>query len=230
MAEYSPAWPHGSIEEIFENIFFVTGTNITDYGGAELQHSRNMIVIREENELTLIHTVRLNEEGLEKLESLGKIAHIIRLGAFHGRDDAFYQEKYGAKLWAIEGMEGKVDEKLISGGALPIKHCLFVAFETSKFPEGVLFLDWEGGILITCDSIKNWESPDEFFSEATAELYEKQGFFGRAAINKVWLQACQVDLAEFEKIKKLPFKHLLSAHGMPLTQITPDVLKIPKEN
>jgi hypothetical protein len=74
----------------------------------------------------------------------------------------------------------------------------------------------QGGILVTCDSIKNWELADKFFSDATAKLYQQQHFFGTAIISDVWLQACNVKAADFEKIKSLRFKHLLSAHGHPL--------------
>ena len=63
---YSPAWPHSEIKEIFPDIFFVTGTNITHYNYTELQHSRNMITIRDNHKLALINTVRLEDPLLNK--------------------------------------------------------------------------------------------------------------------------------------------------------------------
>jgi hypothetical protein len=84
---YSPAWPHSEIKAIFPAIFYVTGTNITTFNNTELQHSRNMIIIRENGKLSLINTVRLDEKGLAALEALGDVENIIRIGAFHGRDD-----------------------------------------------------------------------------------------------------------------------------------------------
>src|SRR5476651_817180 len=98
---YSPAWPHSEIKEIFPNIFFVMGTNITNYNNVELQHSRNMIIIRDNDKLSLINTVRLDDKGLAQLDALGEVKNIIRIGAFHGRDVAFYLDKYHAKLWAL---------------------------------------------------------------------------------------------------------------------------------
>ncbi len=50
---YSPAWTHSEIKEIFPNIFFVTGTNITHHDNTELQHSRNMIIIRDNGKFHL---------------------------------------------------------------------------------------------------------------------------------------------------------------------------------
>jgi hypothetical protein len=217
---YSPAWPHSPLQEIFPNIFFVTGTNITNYKGIDLQHSRNMVIVRRGSELSLINTVRLDEQRLTALDKLGKVNNIIRIGAFHGRDDAFYLDRYKATLWAIEGMthadDRPTDSLLKPGEGMPFSGCSFLPFETSKFPEGVLLIKQDGGILVTCDSIKNWTAPDPYFSEATAALYQQQGFFGTASISNIWKQTTQVQASDFEKLLAMPFKHLLSAHGEPL--------------
>lgn len=220
MTQYSPAWPHSDLREVFPNIYLVTGTNKVTYNGINLQHSRNMVIVRNNKKLTLINTVRLNEKGLVALDKLGEIENIVRIGAFHGRDDAFYLDQYQAKLWALKGMKhdnGKLtDIELVPGGQMPFPGCSLFIFETSVHPEGILHLDQEGGILVTCDSIKNWLSSDEFFSTETAKLYEEQGFFGPATISEVWKQACQVQGSDFEGLKGLSFRHLLSAHGDPL--------------
>ena len=55
MSQYSPAWPHSNIKQIFPDIFFVTGTNITEYEGVTLQHSRNMIIVRCADSVVLRH-------------------------------------------------------------------------------------------------------------------------------------------------------------------------------
>ncbi len=134
--EFTPVWPHGDIEEIFQHVFFVTGTNKIQHEGADIQTSRNMAIIRHDSELTLVNTVRLNEEGLRKLEALGRVAHIVRIGAFHGRDDAFYRHRYPeASLWALKGMTYEnglqPDRELIPGGAMPFPACSLFVFETS---------------------------------------------------------------------------------------------------
>lgn len=217
---YSPSWPHSEIREIFPNIFFVTGMNKTSYNGVELQHSRNMIVIRDAGKLSLINTVRLDDNGLSALDSLGKVENIVRIGAFHGRDDAFYLDRYMAKLWSLKEMKHDnnriTDIDLVTGGLMPFSGCLLFIFETSVHPEGILHLARENGILITCDSIKNWVVGDEFFSPETIKLYHEQGVFGAATVSDVWKQACKVKSSDFSRLKSLKFKHLLSAHGEPL--------------
>src|SRR5690242_2542897 len=100
MTDYTSPSSHSAITEIFPDIFFVTGTNITHHDGRELQHSCNMIIVRDGHILTLINTVRLTDKGLARLESLGTVKHIVRLGTFHGRHDAFYLQRYPALLWA----------------------------------------------------------------------------------------------------------------------------------
>ena len=62
MMQYTPAWPHGPLEEVFPNIFFVMGTNKTHHDGVDFQASRNMIAVRNGHDLTLINTVRLTEQ------------------------------------------------------------------------------------------------------------------------------------------------------------------------
>jgi|SRR6185437_116591 len=217
---YSPAWPHSEIKEIFPNVFFVMGTNITHHNNVELQHSRNMIILRDKGKLSLINTVRLDDKGLADLDALGEVKNVIRIGAFHGRDDAFYLDKYHAKLWALKEMKHAdnrvTDMQLVPNGQMPLPDCQIFIFETSTYPEGILHIAQEGGILITCDSIKNWVAQDQFFSTETAKIYEEQGFFGTASISNVWKQACNVGSSDFARLKTLKFQHLLSAHGEPL--------------
>ncbi len=217
MQPFSPAWPHGNIQKIFDDVFLVTGANITHHEGIELQHSRNMIIIRDGDTLNLINTVRLSDEGLKQLDALGRVTNIIRIGAFHGRDDAFYKQKYHAKLWTLKGLEDQhqtpIDKILEADSPLPMADASLFSFSTSCFPEAVIHLHRNDGIIITCDSIKNWTKGDEFFSESSAHMYEIQDFFGKATISKIWLDACQVQASDFNQLMTYSFKHLLSAHG-----------------
>ena len=103
MTQYSPAWAHGELKEIFPDIFFVMGTNITIHEGTELQHSCNMVIVKNINKLTLINTIRLNDKGLTALDNLGQVTNVVRIGAFHGRHDAFYVDRYSAKLYETLG-------------------------------------------------------------------------------------------------------------------------------
>lgn len=228
---FTPAWPHGDIQEIFPGVFFVTGTNKTQYEGATIQTSRNMTIIRTGSELSLINTVRLDEEGLEKLDQLGQVAHIIRIGPFHGRDDAFYRNRYpNALLWVLRGMTYenglKADRELTTEGSMPFPGCSLFVFETSVLPEGILHIEREGGILISCDSIQNITATDKFYNPQTAQSFKDQGLVKPANISPIWLGATQTKVADFERLlESMVFRHLITAHGEPLVDAAYEQVK-----
>lgn len=220
MFEYSPAWPHGSIEAAFPEVFFVVGTNKTRHAGVEIQTSRTMVVVRQGDGLTLVNTVRLDEAGLRALEALGEVRDVVRLGAFHGRDDPFYRDRYGATLWALPAAaqaDGRgADRALVSGGESPLLDSEVFVFASAKHPEAAVWLRREGGILITCDAVQNWTSIDDFFSPACGERFNAQGLLRAANIPSTWLHACEPREDDFRRLLALPFRHLLSAHGRAL--------------
>ena len=123
----------------------------------------------------------LDEEGLIELDRLGKVTDVIRLGCLHGRDDPFYVDRYDADYWAMPGVEHetglKTTNTLTQVGPLPISDASFFEFRTTKMPEGILRLDRAGGILIACDALQNWITPDEYFSDASRELMQEMEFF-----------------------------------------------------
>ncbi len=223
--EFTPQWPHGEIAEIFADCFFVTGTNKVSYDEIDIQASRNMVIIRHGSELTLINTVRLNDEGLQKLDGLGKVTHIVRIGAFHGRDDAFYRDRYSsAQLWGLKGSTYDngllADRELSPTGEMPFTGCSLFVFETSTIPEGVLLIEREGGILISCDSIQNITETDAFYNSVTAKISQDQGLVQPANISPIWLEATHTTAADFLRLlKTMKFRHLVTAHGEPMRDV-----------
>ena len=220
MSELPPALPHGRLEEVLSGVFFVTGTTRPKFMGKQWQFSRNMTVLCEGDSLTLVNTVRLDDAGLAALDALGKVEHVVKLGAFHGLDDAFYVGRYQAALWALPGMEHEhgleTTHPLTVGGATPVTDASLFVFETSSKPEGVLLVDRDGGILISCDSLQNWVEPDEYFDEPSAKMMGDQGFFRPANVGPGWKMSCEPKADDFARLKRLSFRHLLSAHGVPL--------------
>lgn len=182
-----------------------------------------MIILRENANLTLINTVRLDDYGLEILEHLGQVKHVIKLGDFHGMDDRFYVDRYQADFWAMRGMEhaeGLNSTQILSPAhPLPVSNASFFAFETSKRPEGIIHLHREEGILITCDSLQNWTEVDQFFNENAADKMVKWGFIQMANIGPGWFKTCQPEASDFERINGLEYRHLIPSHGVPLRDI-----------
>jgi hypothetical protein len=231
--EFTPQWPHGDIIPIFPDVFFVTGTNKIQHDGHNIQDSRNMIVIRYNNELTLINTVRLDEKTLNKMDMLGQVKNIVKIGSFHGRDDAFYLDRYkSAQLWALKGMKHNNDiiteVEFSPFGKMPFPNCSLFVFDTPSHSEGIIHIDKEGGILITCDSIKNWTHIDQFFNEETGKDFMNKGLIKSGNIDSVWINEMHPKKSDFERLlNQFKFRHLLSAHGDPLLN---DAHKIISDN
>ena len=222
MTNHQAALPHGSIWEVLPEIFFVTGTMRNEFFGAMWQFSRNMVIVREGERLTLVNSIRLDEAGLATLETLGRVTDVVRLGDMHGVDDAFYIDRYGARLWALPGNSHsagpQADRTLVPTGELPLAGCTLFDFRTTKRPEGILRLDAAGGTLIACDSLQNWVEADEFCTPETAAMMEALGFFAPANVGPAWLQANEPRADDWVRLKQVPFTHILCGHGSPLLE------------
>ena len=220
MSELAPALPHGDIQQVFADVFFVTGTMQTVLMGAHWHFSRNMTIVREGSALTLINTVRLNDAGLAQLDALGTVKNVVKIGALHGLDDAFYKERYGATVWAPAGMphqNGVVTDKLLApGGEMPFAGASVFVFEATKLPECIVRIDREGGILVACDALQNWVGPDAFFSEESRKMMTDMGFFQSANIGPVWMKVNEPQAQDFVRLRELSFRHALCGHGAPL--------------
>ncbi len=184
-----------------------------------------MTIIREGLDLTLISAVRLDEQGLKQLDSLGRVKHIVQLGAFHlgqknGLDDPFYLNRYQARYWSLPGMEhqnGLIPDDLLTKDHLPISSARLFNYNCAKMPEALLLLEREGGILIAADSLQNWAEVDDYFSPKAAEFLKENGFIKAANIGPQWLKTSQPDPSDFMRLKDLPFSHLLPSHGSAIT-------------
>jgi len=217
---HPPQLPHGDLDEILPGVFFVTGQVRPEFGGNKVQFSRNMIVVKDGDALTLVNTLRLDEARLAQLEAIGAVQNIVKLGAFHGRDDAFYRDRYDAPVWAPENMPHergvKTDLALTPDAPGPVSDGSAFVFETAATAEAILRLDRSDGILLSCDSLQNWTGPDEYFDDASAKSMDARGFFKEANIGPGWRNAAKPDASDFSRLLKLKFAHLLSAHGEPL--------------
>jgi len=98
-SRYPAALAHEPIEEIFPDIFLVHGSARV---APAMRMNRNMIIARDGEALTLIGSVRLSKTEEAKLENLGSVKHVVRIGYYHGIDDRYYVERYGAEFWCPE--------------------------------------------------------------------------------------------------------------------------------
>jgi len=201
---------------VFPDIFLVHGSARIAPG---MKMNRNMVILRNGSELSLINPVRLFPAEETRLRKLGEVKHVIRLGYYHGVDDRYYVESYGAEFWCQAGSayypEPRPGRVLDDDVVLPIAAKLF-AFKETKFPEAAILLKEHGGLLITCDSLQHWT--DWSYCTFLAKIVMRSfGFSMRTLIGTFWLKAMTPKTgslkADFERLLSLQFKHLIGAHG-----------------
>ncbi len=210
MTEFRPAEKHGPIEEIFPNVFFVTGGH--RFGGP-MMITKNMFIVRQGKELVVISTMRLSPEGEAELEKLGTVKHVVRIGGFHGVDDPYYVDRFSPTFWSPPKLEkvAKKDQTLAPGSS-PIEDADVFLFENGKMSEAAIILKREGGVLMTADAYQNWTST----AGCSLPLRVMMPFmgFGPAVIGKPWLKAQGPGIrTDFEKLAERDFTHLFPGHG-----------------
>jgi hypothetical protein len=217
--------PHGTLTPLFDDVWTLTGSVVM---APLLRLPRNMVVLRHEGELALVNSVRLSEQGLADLEALGTVRHVVRIG-FHGMDDAFYVDRYGAELWALPGVEharGATTQELGADHA-PFPGITVFRFELTNKPEAALIVN-EHGLLITCDSVQNWEDT-EGCSLLAKGVTHLMGFVKPAQIGPPWRKIMTPEggslRPDFERLLELDWKHLVGGHGNPLRDEAREALR-----
>jgi hypothetical protein len=205
--------PHGVIEEIFADAYFVAGSVLLK---PLIRLPRNMIILRSGDELTLINTVRLDAVGEVALEELGQVKHVVKIG-MHGMDDDYYVDRYSAKRWAVAGGGGTEPDSILSEATeFPVPNARVFMFRETVLPEAAILVEREGGLLITCDSIQHWV-PSNLLSMPAKLLTRLIGFQHPAQIGPPWRKkqtpAGGSLEGDFERLRSLPFKHIIGGHG-----------------
>lgn len=226
----SPGPVFGTLEQVFDDVWWAWGT-VRFAPGVRIP--RNMVIVRERGELVVIHPVLMPDAEQHKIEALGPIKHIVRLGAFHGMDDARYLERYQPTLWAPPGVGlpagAAGTRELRPGGELPIEGATLFAFDRSKTPETVMLVPRHGGVLLACDSVQNWETATgcSFLGKVATRL---MGFAGRACIGPGWRKMSEPKDGTgfgpaFEQLLGLDFRHAIGGHGPPIKDTARDDLR-----
>ncbi|MFG0589198.1 hypothetical protein ACF8D3_14330 [Acinetobacter sp. YQ_14] len=224
---YAPIYPHDPIVEIFENIYLLRGSIKLGLG---LLMNRNMIILKQGNELTLINAVRMSESELKKLDSLGQVRHVIRLGDFHGLDDQFYIDRYQAQLWSQAqhvNYPKLIPHQMIQAEIHPpITNSEFFIFEQATCPEAILFIK-DRKLLITADSIQHW-GDWKYFSFLSKIIIYLMGFRLGLFIGGPWLKRVTPKSKslknDFERLLELDFQHLVVAHGTVIENLAKEKL------
>ncbi|MFC6981530.1 hypothetical protein [Microbulbifer taiwanensis] len=183
----------------------------------------NMGIVRWGDELILVNPLRLRPQQEEKLQDLGKVRHAVRLGYYHGRDDLYYRDHFNLTFWRQAGSDfypPTADRLLREGGDCPVPGGRFVEFSQSRYPEAILWLPHNGGLLLCCDALQYWQSwrGCNWFGR---NLLRFGGFRRGMQVAPTWRtrmtpegcdpQHCMED--DFQRLLQLPFLHFMGAHG-----------------
>jgi len=215
--DFAPICPHEPIEAIAEDLFMVRGSIRLN---PITRISRNMAVVRHGDELTLVNPLRLDERELGRLDSLGAVKHVLRLGAMHGQDDPFYMDRYRPIFWCQEGgtlySKPAIDRVLSEGGELPFSNAKLFCFRATKEPESALLLETGGPFLLTTDAIQHYGDFSQ--NNLLARLVMPwMGFSKTTLVGPLWLKMMTPEGGslrdDFERLLSLHFDGLLSAHG-----------------
>jgi hypothetical protein len=204
MADFPPVQPHGELQPIMDDAWFVSGSVVFK---PLIRLVRNMVVLRHDGELTLINSVRLNGAGEATLDALGTVRHVMKIG-IHGMDDAYYVDKYGARQWNCSD--------LAEADTLPVPGLSTFLFEDTVQPEAALLLERSGGLLITCDSVQHWV-PSKLMSPLAKVMTPLMGFANPAQIGPPWRKKQTPKdgslRADFDRLCALSFDRLIGGHG-----------------
>lgn len=213
---FAPVYPHGSPQQIADDVFVVRGSIKLN---PLVRISRNMVVVRHAGELTLVNPVRMNDSGLAELDALGKVTHLLRLGAFHGIDDPFYMQRYHPTFWSQTGgttyTEPNIDRELTAGCELPFPDAQFFAFEGTGQPEGAVVIN-TGGILLTTDAIQHY-GDFSYCNLLARMMLPFLGFSKTTLIGPIWLKLMTPEGGSlkdnFTRLLALSFDSVIAAHG-----------------
>ena len=217
MTDYTAPCPHDPIETIAPDIFMVRGAMQMN---PIVRISRNMGIVRHDGDLTLVNPIRLTPQGEDALRSLGTVKRLMRLGSFHGIDDQYYVDTFGAEMWRQEGGNTYPDPSphtpLTPQTVLPFPDAELFFFDKALQPECALLIRRDGGILMTCDAIQHYGD----FRHTTwfmRWIMPLMGFPKTTILGPLWLKFLTPEgdslEDEFRQLLGLQFDKLLSAHG-----------------
>src|SRR5262249_46988879 len=160
-----------------------------------------------------LNPVRLSDAAERELLAQAPFKHAVRLGTYHGRDDAYYVDKYGVEFWGVPGEqtypEPRFTHEVTEGGPFPIPGARAVVFGRAPRAECAVHLP-QHRLLVTCDSVQHYDH-DPLVSLLGKVVMYPMGFFTPCVIGPIWLKAVTPPggsvRADFERVLALDFEN-----------------------
>lgn len=221
-AVHPPAEHHLPLREVFPGVWLASSVVTQNIGlGLKIRFGRNMVAVRIDAGWVLINPVRLSAAAEQQLLAQGPILHLVRLGTYHGRDDAYYAERFQPAFWCVPGVHAhpapQPEHAIVEQGAFPIPGAQVVVFDAATRAECAVCLP-QHRLLLTCDAVQHYEH-DPLLSPLARVVMWPMGFFTPCVIGPLWLKWTTPrggsQRAAFERILALDFDHLIGGHGTP---------------
>jgi hypothetical protein len=216
-----PAYKPKHFKKVSDNIFVIQATLRKQ---KLWKTSRNMVIIRNQEELTLINAVRLNRDGEEILQRLGFVGRVVRLGTSSGaEDDLHYKNYHGAQIWApgnSTSYGAPIDRIFDEDSVLPIARSKIFVFKNSLEPEAAILIqaseNQKNGLLLTSEALQN-QVHNHLLSCSSRTAMRVRGMMeSNIVISPKWLKSHQDKLPlrhDFERLLRLDFTRLISSRG-----------------
>ncbi|MEZ4741138.1 MAG: hypothetical protein R3B45_01595 [Bdellovibrionota bacterium] len=206
--------PHGPLKEVLPNVFTVTGL-MRIYG--LFQYSRAMTILNENGTLAIINPVRVEEDLLNKIQKLGQIKYLLKIGQLHNVDVPFYMDKFSLELW-INRNDPSVDESYSTRyfddvDEIPILRCKVRTIRGSEIKESILVTPGDGGCLHSCDAFVNMGS-DPNHNWLTSKL--SKFLPDPTYIGPNWIKMAKPPEASLKFVLDFDFENFIPAHGEPI--------------
>jgi len=229
MSKPHKLFPHDDIEQLAPNLWTVRGS-------LPFPLKRHMVLYRLADGTLLVHSaIAMADEGMAKLDALGRPSVMIVPHIGHRMDAPFYKARYPQlRVLAPAAARAKVEEVIkvdaTCEDALPALGIRVHPVPGFKNGELAYEVDLQGGgkALLMSDVVANRDHPPGFggwfFANVTGGI---KGRLGVARIMRMMMMTSKAEArAGLEKLADIPGVTVLSvAHGRPLRENVSQALR-----
>lgn len=212
--------PHGPIERIDDNLWWVSGA-VPGVPGRSFLRSMH-IVRRSDGTLLLHNAIPLDDAALQELNALGRPAILVVPSPFHCIDAHAMRARLGLATYCPAGCAAEIRPRVEIDGHLdalpPDPAVRFIALAGTQAGDGVLAVtstDAERASLVLCDLILNMPHLPGFWGL----IWRLVGITGDPRIGPLWLKRAVADRGALrramEELAALPhLTRLVPSHGL----------------
>jgi len=213
-----------SVRECFPGVYRVAG-RVSIVGPVKANGC--MYVVKDEGAVALIDPIRLKSRDQAVVDAIGTPTDAIILGPNHERDTAYYQERFGVRVWANGKLFTRIgigvntfyepDDELPAG---------LVAYDMPGTFKGetVLHHPPNGGVLLVGDAIFNLQDED---LNAGLKMVSPLGLVpkGPRTMPRFLMDDPALAKESYRKLLACEFEGILVSHGQPILSDARTVLE-----